>query len=155
MADKAKITLKNDRQVKAAMKRLGDNLPKAVEGSMRKSMLFLQRETVSKKLSGQVLKRQTGRLASSITANVIKQGRGFLGILGSNVKYARIHEFGGTIVPKRAPFLVFKIGGRVIKTQKVKIPARPYLGPTFRQNRAKVKEIFRRSMIDWTQEAKN
>lgn len=155
MADQAKITLKNDREVKRAIKRLGDNLPKAAESAMRQSMLFLHRQTVAKKLSGQVLKRQTGRLASSMNSKVYKQGRGVVGIIGSNVKYARIHEFGGTIVPKNGPFLVFRIGDRVIKTKKVTIPARPYMGPTFRENKSRVKEIFKRSLIKWKDEAKN
>ena len=48
--------------------------------------------------------------------------------LGSNKVYAAIHQFGGTIVPRRARALVFRLGRRVVFAQKVTIPARPYLG---------------------------
>lgn len=47
---------------------------------------------------------------------------------GSNMIHARIHQLGGTIKPKSASALVFKIGDRVIHAQSVTIPARPYLG---------------------------
>lgn len=49
-------------------------------------------------------------------------------VVGSNRVYAAIQQFGGTVVPKNAKALVFKLGGRVIKAKKVTIPARPYLG---------------------------
>ncbi|MCH4573103.1 phage virion morphogenesis protein [Achromobacter xylosoxidans] len=45
-------------------------------------------------------------------------------LVGSNLEYAAIHQFGGIIRPKRAKAL--KVGGRVVS--QVKIPARPYLG---------------------------
>lgn len=48
--------------------------------------------------------------------------------VGSSLVYGAIHQFGGTIVPKQAEALVFRIGGRTIRAKKVEIPARPYLG---------------------------
>lgn len=45
-------------------------------------------------------------------------------LVGSNLEYAAIHQFGGIIRPKQAKAL--KVGGRVVS--QVKIPARPYLG---------------------------
>lgn len=48
--------------------------------------------------------------------------------IGSNRIYAAIQQFGGTIVPKTAKALVFKLGDRVVRVKKVTIPARPYLG---------------------------
>jgi phage virion morphogenesis protein len=48
--------------------------------------------------------------------------------VGTNKEYARIHQLGGEITPKKASWLVFKIGGRTVRTRKVTIPARPYLG---------------------------
>mgnify|MGYP000005465406 FL=1 len=47
---------------------------------------------------------------------------------GTNVIYARIHQFGGTIKPKRAKVLAFNIGGEAIFAKQVTIPARPFLG---------------------------
>ncbi len=48
--------------------------------------------------------------------------------IGSNKAYAAIHQFGGTIVPKRAKALIFRLGTKLVFAKKVTIPARPYLG---------------------------
>jgi phage gpG-like protein len=48
--------------------------------------------------------------------------------VGSNLKYARIHQLGGVIVPKSRKFLRFPIGGgQFMFAKKVTIPARPFL----------------------------
>ena len=50
-------------------------------------------------------------------------------MVGSNLPYARIHQYGGTIRPKKAKRLIFKgPGGEKIVAKQVTIPARPYLG---------------------------
>lgn len=50
-------------------------------------------------------------------------------MVGSNLPYARIHQLGGTIRPKKAKRLIFKgPGGEKIVAKQVTIPARPYLG---------------------------
>ncbi|MGX2948584.1 phage virion morphogenesis protein [Frederiksenia canicola] len=46
-------------------------------------------------------------------------------VFGSDRKYARLHQYGGTITPKRAK--VLKLGDYGV-ARKVKIPARPWLG---------------------------
>jgi len=51
---------------------------------------------VSEKLSGNVLQRRSGRLLSSITADVRENGSELMGSVGSaNVPYAAILEYGG------------------------------------------------------------
>ena len=48
---------------------------------------------------------------------------------GTNVIYAAIHQFGGTITAKKAKALKFAIPGVGFRTvKKVKIPARPFMG---------------------------
>lgn len=47
---------------------------------------------------------------------------------GSNLVYARIHQLGGTIVPKNADALRFTLGEETVTAKSVTIPARPYLG---------------------------
>lgn len=47
--------------------------------------------------------------------------------IGTNLEYAAIHEFGGTIKPKKAKKLRFEIDGEVFFVDKVVMPARPYL----------------------------
>lgn len=77
-----------------------------------------------------LLGRVSGRLASSIASRVKGQGGTIVGeIFTQRLVYARIHEFGGVIVPRRAPFLVFRgREGNLVFTKKVTIPARPYIG---------------------------
>ena len=67
--------------------------------------------------------RDTGRLNRSIVSSVDATGV----TVGTNVKYAPVHQFGATIVPKNKPRLVFKgPGGKLIFAKKVTIPARPF-----------------------------
>ena len=50
-------------------------------------------------------------------------------MVGSNLAYARIHQKGGEITPKKAKQLVFKDSdGKTVAVDAVTIPARPYLG---------------------------
>lgn len=69
--------------------------------------------------------RDTGRLNQSITFNADNTGV----TIGTNVKYARTHQYGATIVPKQpGKRLVFPgPGGRLIFAKKVTVPARPFL----------------------------
>jgi phage gpG-like protein len=68
--------------------------------------------------------RDTGRLQRSISA--LADGNGVT--IGTNLVQARLQQFGGTIVPKRAKVLAFPgPDGELIFTKKVTIKARPYL----------------------------
>ena len=49
-------------------------------------------------------------------------------VVGTNVKYAAIHQFGGVITPKKAKVLLFSVGGKKVGAKKVTIPARPFIG---------------------------
>jgi len=65
------------------------------------------------------LLRQSARAEPSVIT-----GNKVVGSVGSNVFYAKVHEYGKTITPVNAPFLVFKIGDKTIFTRKSVIPAR-------------------------------
>jgi phage virion morphogenesis protein len=78
--------------------------------------------------------RDTGRLQASITGRI----EGLSVVVGTNVVYAAIHQYGGTIHvpevrPRRAQALRFvTASGQVVyarraKAHTVRIPARPYL----------------------------
>ena len=77
----------------------------------------------SMKLEGKTLV-DTARLRSSVTKRVsVNQTE-----VGTNVRYARIHQYGGTIRVKKAKYLRFNVGGRWVRKKSVKIPARPFIG---------------------------
>lgn len=58
--------------------------------------LRLQAKVQREKLTGQVLKVQTGTLRRSVEQVVKDSGENVLAVVSSNVKYARIHEYGFT-----------------------------------------------------------
>ncbi len=66
-------------------------------------------------------------------------------MVGSNLPYARIHQYGGTIRPRKAKRLIFNgPGGEKIVAKQVTIPARPYLGVSKADT-----EEFRATMEDF------
>lgn len=67
---------------------------------------------------------ESGRLRDSISSS---PGNDYVRV-GTNVIYAAIHQFGGTIVPKNASHLVFRLATGVVLAKSVTLPARPYLG---------------------------
>lgn len=78
---------------------------------------------------------QTGNLRSRINSEVRDSGDVLDLSVGTNVIYGRIHEYGGTILPKKGPYLTFRSSsGRWAMVKSVTIPARPYLGPSISDN---------------------
>jgi len=125
-------------------KRMIPNLLRGID----KATLRLEAHIKERKLSGQVLNVRTNRLRSSITVVKAKQGAGgsIWGAVGTNVKYARIHEYGGEIKAKNAPYLKFPIGGRWASVKSVTIPARPYMEPTLREKQADIERDIIKSI---------
>lgn len=77
-----------------------------------------------RRLAHQHILNASSRLKDSITYRADGQGV----TVGTNVKYAAIHQLGGTIRPKDKKCLRFEIDGRIIFAKQVTIPARPFLG---------------------------
>lgn len=67
---------------------------------------------------------ESGRLRDSITHKASRDAV----LVGSNVIYAAIHQFGGVINAKSGGRLSFFIGGKLARPTSVTMPARPYLG---------------------------
>lgn len=86
------------------------------------------RDRVERKLSGEVLRRRTGRLAASIAVTVEPTAAGASATVGSDAPYAAIHEYGGTIptrtiLPQSARALAFPWRGRQRFFKRVALPA--------------------------------
>ena len=85
---------------------------------------------VQQKLAGEVLDPRSGALARSIVSTIEETTTGVSVTIASSgdVKYAAIHEFGGTIapheiVPDKARALAFAIGGKEVFARRVNLPA--------------------------------
>ena len=86
------------------------------------------------------LQIKTGALVGSINVSTSKVTRGFAQVdVGPSVLYARIHEFGGIIVPTSKSMLswVNDAGERVF-ANAVHIPARPYMRPAVDENKSQI-----------------
>ena len=114
------------------------------------------------------LVKDKGGLGRSITTQPADGG--YSAIIGPNVIYAAIHEFGGVIKPKKAGgFLVFKPSkfsnatrqvrgedteyskreaGDLVFAKKVTIPARPYMHPALDQETERVQSIIANTLYE-------
>jgi len=86
----------------------------------------------------------SGRLRDSVTHSV----DGSVIKVGTNVIYAKTHQFGATIKPKNARVLAFTLGGRAVFAKSITIPARPFLGfdeESFKAIRGEIADYVRRA----------
>lgn len=94
---------------------------------------------------------RTGILEGGIDiADYAQQKAGGGGVKGTwgvrDVVYARIHELGGVIKPKRAKALSFRLDdGTFAVVKQVTIPARPYLRPAADEEYPKLADRIRAS----------
>ena len=89
----------------------------------------------------------TGRLRRSINKRVTVTGSRIKAEIGTNVKYAPVHEFGTTIRAKNAKYLRFKIGDQWVSKKEVKIPARPFLSTAVKDMRLRVLQMISQEMM--------
>jgi phage gpG-like protein len=129
-------------KIKKALTQMQREVKPCALTSMRQATQFLRGYIVKNKLSGQVLHRRSGKLAGSIMGTEKIEGGDVVGIVGSNLKYARIHELGGIIRPKNFTYLHFKIGDEWIKTKEVNMPKRSYIKPSLEESKNKIREIL-------------
>jgi phage gpG-like protein len=119
-------------------------------------------QRIRQKLAGEVLQTRSGALAASIVASIAAEPQGVaVRIASTDVKYAAIHEFGGTIpphqiVPDKAKALAFVIGGKQVFAARVQIPAvtmpaRSYMGASL----AEMVEATREGLSEAVRETLN
>jgi phage gpG-like protein len=85
---------------------------------------------------------QTGALRADI--QVRRRTTKTLVVGTRQVKYAPIHEFGGTIRPKKKPYLHFKVGDKWVRTKQSRIRAKRYMARAAETVQGEVEEIARR-----------
>jgi phage gpG-like protein len=168
VAETLRITITGLEAARAALEARPGAIRQALSKAMQKALNTVFKR-VQENLTGRVLNVRSGRLRQSFLPPVAD---GMRGVIGSNLEYAAIHEFGGVTRPhvieaKAGSALAFvhsRFIGPVRRTQKGKffkgdtsgisvvkkvnhpgsvMPARPYLRPALRDSIPEINEIFR------------
>lgn len=90
---------------------------------MTEAGIYMHTEEIPRLYSLSGLHKISGDLFRSIEVRIYD----FTVIIGSALKYARIHNLGGVIRAKTAPYLHFKVDGHWVKVKEVTIPKRRFL----------------------------
>lgn len=104
-----------------------DTVSQKIRDNVRATINKLTQQLASRikadKLTGQVLKVQTGRLRNSIHGTVKEDGNKFTGIVSTNVEYAPPHEFGfkGSVNVRAHVRNIKQAFGRAIEPKDVNI----------------------------------
>ena len=90
---------------------------------------------------------QTGALRRSIQVDRSQVETKLRVRIGTNLIYAPIQEYGGTITAKNAPCLAFEVApDEILLVKSVRLPARPYLRPGLKKAKRKVRLAFRKAL---------
>jgi len=129
-----RIKVKGVQKWERKYKRIQDKLTGKVGGdelrqAVAKALNRVVGPTKRRLTGGNPLWVRTGRLRASILVDTRRTGKKVIGEIGTNVVYARIHEF----------------GGRAGRGRKVKIPKRPFLGPSFQEKKKVIQADIQRA----------
>ena len=128
----------------------GDQVVRQVEQHMRRNLetaaIFVEREAKRNARAGGSSGFETSHGGAGLAGSIEHEVDWPVARIGSNLKYARIHELGGVIRPVTAQYLHFVIDGAHIMTKVVHMPARPYLRPAIDNNHAHIQDILARPM---------
>ena len=132
----AKIT--GDKEIQRKIEILAEKNVEALRGVIAKSCMVVENKAKKK------CPRAFSNLATRITHEVKKEGKGYAGKVGTNVKYAPFVEFGtkphlapiaaeyarkyGIPVPKGADKVVIKVSGK----------AQPFLFPAMKESKGDI-----------------
>lgn len=95
-----KVRIEIGARLLASLQRAPKIVMSEMERAMQASVLYTTGRV--KRYMTQIGLVDTGRLRNSIAGQFERVAGGVRGTIGTNVKYARIHEYGGVIRPKRA-----------------------------------------------------
>lgn len=123
------VTVPNAEQLQRDLGVTRTRLLADIKTEIRRVAVDLTAHVKDRKLSGQVLKVQTGRLRRSVNFKVTESATGVEARVGTNVEYARIHEFGfkGTVNVKehmRKGKQAYTVRAH---TRRVNLPERSFL----------------------------
>ncbi|WP_207000738.1 hypothetical protein [Trinickia mobilis] len=104
-------------KVVAQLRAITPRVRTALEQKIQRLTIQLQRKVVADKLQGQVLNVRTGRLQRSIDQAMVSTGDDILGVVSTNVVYAKPHEYGfqGTVTVKAHLRTITQAFGKQLK----------------------------------------
>lgn len=73
---------------------VSERVKDALRNTIGRNALRLRRKVMQEKLTGQALKVRTGTLRRSIDSTVLNTSDSSVGVVGTNVIYGRVHEYG-------------------------------------------------------------
>lgn len=132
----AQINIVGAEEVAARLRDMGPQIQAAVVGAMKTWGSELTAYIHESKLSGDPLHQRSGDLKRAVVAYFNEEGSTVEGgsKVRSGIPYAHIHEYGGTITAKNAPYLTFKtLDGRWHRVKSVVMPERSYMRTSFRE----------------------
>lgn len=81
-------------------------------------------------------------MGGGLMGSIVSEAEGGTRVrIGTNKVYSAIHQFGGTIRPRGAGAMRFRLGERWVFAKSVTIPARPYLGISA-EDREEILDVF-------------
>lgn len=115
-----------------------------------RAALLVQTDSKANKLSGQVLNVMTGRLRRSINTKITETEKTVQGTVGTNVAYARVHEFGfqGT-VSVREHLRHSKLGNAFTvraHSMKMNVPEKSFLRSALADMAEPIRQEFEKAM---------
>lgn len=138
----AKKTAKNLRNVG---KRTHDSVRKSLGRLTLELMTKVKLEKLSGPGTGQALNVRTGRLRRSITQRITDNGREVRGIVGTNVEYAKFHEFGQSVkdeLKKHREGFKAKLKANKPALKADDLPPRSFLRSALKEMEPRIREEF-------------
>lgn len=123
-------------------------MPERLRGQLKTTIqrltLNLLRDVKSGKLTGQVLNVRSGRLRRSINQRVEENGTSIFGVVGTNVEYARAHEYGFKgVVSVKSHMRKTKRGGSAYVSahnRRMNLPERSFLRSALADSKVTIRE---------------
>jgi len=156
-------TVTGDAEVIKKLRSMPQQIRAKLADEIKKQWFALQAHVVQRKLSGQVLRRVTGNLASSINvggrnsaSEFVNTGQGdIIGRVGTKVRYGRVHEFGGTFTIKAHTRRFTQVYGRPVepgvmnvRSYTMRMPERSFLRSSLRDRDPTIRGAMRRAVME-------
>jgi len=161
MSDFVTVTVLGDKQTIARLRAT----PAAVMDALRKATAtsaFALEARVKRKLSGDVLKVRSGNLRSSVNTQITEGTNSIRASVGTGVKYAAIHEYGGTIKHPGGTAYFVGVGNLAVfvanrnplsnklprtKPHDIPMPERSFLRSSLREEKDAIRDRYKRELV--------